>query len=870
MIASKFMDVVAGVDIHIQLVIVPPNPVPTLPTPLPTPFMGLVFDPATVVVLVLGDCKLATAICVAMDPIGAAVSYVADKIEGVSGGPVHINEVPASTTMTEPMQITPHPPTPPGLLFFPSYTPVLKGDACYNMGSSSVWMGGRRAVRTGMDPTFSCSQPIRLPSSQTMPVPLGAPVLIGGFPTPDLQAMISRAVRKAVTARIKSHAGAFRDRVKAFARPHLTAAIQRLPKGRLRTILAVVKCHITGDPVDVATGRMVANATDWELPGPIPLAFKRAYSSPVSDRDGVLGFGWSHTLDEEVWVERGRVVYRAGDGREIQFDTIHLPGRQMQIGHELFDPINRLWLRRTREGWDVANAEGGVHELRLVRGDRRTDRWRLSRVRSRDGHEIVLSYDERARLAWVRDSEARVIQFEHDRHDRLVCISLPHPTEPGFVPYVRYEYAPNGNLMAVQDAVGNVSRYDYSGHLMVQRTDRTGLSFYFGYDGVDASAYCVRTWGDGGIYDHALVYDKENRRTIVTNSLGATRVYEMDEALLVVKMIDAHGGVTEYSYDEQLRLVREVGPSGETVELGYDARGNCTRVVEADGAERRMEFDQRDLCTRIVEPLESEIRMAYDSLGRLVQFTDPLGNVTTLDYRGGRLTSIRSPTGATTRYSYDPAERVETVSMSNGGIVSRRLDRVGRVIEERDPRGAVRRFRYTILGDLEAVLDPVDLLTEYRYDAEGNLTEARTPNRHVRLTYGGLHNVVARESSESRLGFEYDTENRLVAVINELGERHVLTLDALGDASSETGFDGSTRLYVRDASGRATTTVHPSGKTSEAKYDAEDRLIEVTHGDGTFAKFEYDVRGLLVGAVSNSCEVKIERDLLGRVVSTLR
>src|SRR5690606_29931009 len=140
----------------------------------------------------------------------------------------------------------------------------------------------------------------------------------------------------------------------------------------------------------------------------------REYASIASDRDGVLGYGWSHTLDEEIWVERGRVVYRGGDGREVQFDTIDLPGRQIRVGDELFEPVNRLWLRCVHDGFDVATAEGRVHELRLVRGDRRSGRWRLSRIRSRDRHEIALEYDERARLAWVRDGEGRILRFEHD------------------------------------------------------------------------------------------------------------------------------------------------------------------------------------------------------------------------------------------------------------------------------------------------------------------------------------------------------------------------------------------------------------------------------------------------------------------------
>ena len=46
MLASKWFDPVLGVDIHIILVPTPAGPVPT---PLPNPFVGMVFDPAGMV-----------------------------------------------------------------------------------------------------------------------------------------------------------------------------------------------------------------------------------------------------------------------------------------------------------------------------------------------------------------------------------------------------------------------------------------------------------------------------------------------------------------------------------------------------------------------------------------------------------------------------------------------------------------------------------------------------------------------------------------------------------------------------------------------------------------------------------------------------
>ena len=43
---------------------------------------------------------------------------------------------------------------------------------------------------------------------------------------------------------------------------------------------------------------------------------------------------------------------------------------------------------------------------------------------------------------------------------------------------------------------------------MVKETNKNGLSFYFEFDWYDPDGMCVRTWGDGGIYDRKITYDE--------------------------------------------------------------------------------------------------------------------------------------------------------------------------------------------------------------------------------------------------------------------------------------------------------------------------------------------------------------------------
>jgi hypothetical protein len=86
-------------------------------------------------------------------------------------------------------------------------------------------------------------------------------------------------------------------------------------------------CGTESDPVDIVTGRVFTNpTTDLGLPGPLPFAFGRSYSSTASKKDQGLGWGWAHSLGWFVEVERRRVRVWNEKGVSVSFNV-------PQIGH---------------------------------------------------------------------------------------------------------------------------------------------------------------------------------------------------------------------------------------------------------------------------------------------------------------------------------------------------------------------------------------------------------------------------------------------------------------------------------------------------------------------------------------------------------
>ena len=473
-------------------------------------------------------------------------------------------------------------------------------------------------------------------------------------------------------------------------------------------------------------------------------------------------------------------------------------------------------------------------------------------------------------------------------------MKLPHPTQPGWQTHTRYTYDGAGDLAQVTDPLGHSWRFVYKQHLLVQETNRNGLSFYFAYDGHGEDAYCVRTWGDGGIYDHLLDYDKLGKVTCVTNSQGQTTTYRMNPLGCVVKVIDALGATTSFEYDERtLWKVKETDPVGGETRWTYDARGNITQTIGPDGAEVAVEFSAHNQAGHAVDAVQGEWSWGYDERGRMIGRVDSLGRRMQFHWKadagGGqdaarngaraleaparrqlkRLVGVTDPAGHETTLGYDDEGNVTSLRTPDGAESRWRYDHLGRCTAALDARGNAQRREHDALGRVTRVHEPDGNLRELEYDAEGNVIRARDQQHDVRFTYQGMARVASRSEAGTRVGFVYDTEERLVAIENEHGHVYKFELGPTGRVDVESGFDGLRRQYVRDPAGRVTKVFRPADRITDYAYDPAGRLVGVQHSAGGAETYTYRPDGELVEARNDAATIKLERDPLGRIVREL-
>ena len=845
MLASSWLDLVLGVDIHIHLV---PSPAGPVPTPIPQPYMGLIGDPVGMMV-------------------GIAQSMAMDLVTGgpyeLPKGPVLINGLPAATTgeHSKNTPLLPHLPMPPGT----AHVKPPSGEATFKLGAIKVSFGGENAVRLG-EIALSCADPVPMPTSKVVVIPKGPPVMVMGAPGFNVQAAAAKwAMGKLVRTTWK-------------ALGPLARRLGKLSGPRLRNLFSKVKCFVTGHPVDVATGRVFTEATDFTLPGPLPLSFERTYFSSWSHRDGPLGFGWNHSLDQALWFEPGSAVYRNDEGQEIVFELEG--GERAELEREFFEGISRSTLVRERGGWRVITAEGLVHHFTRIEGGGAVLRIVRTTTRNPDV-ATVYGYDREGRLREVTDSAGRVVRFEHDRDGRLTRILLPDSAGLGWVKHTEFVYSDDGLLLEARDAYGHADRYGYDGHLMVEEADRNGVTFYWMYDGRGSTAHCIRTWGVSGpdvIYNQKIDYDLRGRSTLVTDSYNNKTLYKMSHAGAVEEVIDALGGTTVREYDDDLQLVSETDPSGNRTKHVYSPRGQRSMTIFPDGSQTVQKYDPH--FPELVKLHQNEAgavwRFQYDTRGQLIEARGPEPDAfRRYEWEGGQVKATVEASGARTEViERDRWGHSVVVRLPAGALVRREYDSRGRVVELVNPYGGKERREYDLLDRLTAIHEPDGNLRRLRYDPEGNLLESSDRLSTTRFTYANWNKLASREegAGPGRAGditrFVWGQEGELREIRNPRNHNHRFFYDSCLRLEREVGFDLQETYYTRNPAGLATKIEKPgSGVHTDLTLDARGRVTAVEHSDGTWSRFAYRKDGELLEAANEAATVKFKKDGLGRVVS---
>ncbi|WP_338596361.1 RHS repeat-associated core domain-containing protein [Saccharopolyspora sp. SCSIO 74807] len=609
------------------------------------------------------------------------------------------------------------------------------------------------------------------------------------------------------------------------------------------------------DPIDIDSGRMVMTQTDVELGGLLPLILRRTHLS--SYRIG-LAFGpsWASTLDQRLEVDAEGVYFASEDGLALCYPD-PMPGV------EVYPAEGPRWpLTRTDDGgYTITDVPLG-QQLHFTQHD---THWPLTAITDRNGHRIDFHHDDTGLPTEIEHSGGYRIRIETT--NRLVtALYLCDADNGADVALMRYRYH-GERLTEVINASGQPLTLDYDDAGRITGwTDRNDCWYRYTYD---AEGRCVRTEGSGGSLSATFDYDLDNAITHVTDSLGHTTAYHLDNDGQVTREIDPHGAETHSEWDEHRRLLARTDPLGRTTNYEYDEDGNVASVIRPDGSRIRAEYNDLRLPITLIAPDGAITRNEYDERGNLTRSVDPADAATTCEYdRNGHLVNVTDALGNTTRVEIDATGLATAITDPLGATTWYERDAFGRVVVITDPVGGATRLGWTVDGKPAWRILPDGATERWLYDGEGNLrthVDALGQCTSTDVTHFDLPSAEVRPDG-TRLEFRYDTELRLVNVTNEQGLVWRYDYDATGCLVSETDFNDRTLTYRHDAAGQLVERTNGAGETTTFNHNLLGDVVERRGGD-TSATFTYDEAGRLRHAINSDAYVTFERDPAGRVLS---
>ncbi|TDH20702.1 hypothetical protein EXU57_21555, partial [Segetibacter sp. 3557_3] len=282
--ANRHLLPVLGIDIHIVLI-------GGVPVPVPHPFIGLVLDISDYIPF-----------------IGSTIN-----VNGLPRGNSSVNgmlalraHIPMGGPFAMPFLIGHD-----SVNFFGSLT-VKAQDALFSAAGYMVMSCSDIGLPLTVSPgkkLWNLVPHLYLPTSTVIPIPAGNPVMVGGPYVPDFESMQRALAMSFGFGALLKGAGRALNRISR--RFNCTRG------------LADHLCKTGFEPVDLVTGRVIYEGTDFELAGPLPVSWQRSWYSD-SGYEGPMGHGTHCCYDLSLVVDEveQQVAVVLPDGRETAFPLI--------------------------------------------------------------------------------------------------------------------------------------------------------------------------------------------------------------------------------------------------------------------------------------------------------------------------------------------------------------------------------------------------------------------------------------------------------------------------------------------------------------------------------------------------------------------
>ena len=634
----------------------------------------------------------------------------------------------------------------------------------------------------------------------------------------------------------------------------------------------------TCNPVNIATGNFWHTFGDLAVPGRgFSLALSHTYNAQLSDRNGPLGYGWSHSynsyIEHSALTDYNYLVHQ-GNGSIIPFNSdLSAPSRVMA---SLTNVSGNLVLTTTH-GLDT-------YVYRPLNGSATAGK--LDHLTDRNGNTTTLDYDTSGRLVTVTDPAGRTFTFHYDATRTTLLTSVTDDTGSRSVSFDYY--SGSDQLYHVTDVAGHQDTFTYETvggfHRLLTMTDPNSGVLTNSYD----SSNRVKTQSDPMSRSLEFGYTDlgmNQTQTRITDTLGLVTVNTYDHLSLIQTKEHANAPtgqqmVTDYGYQAGTPWLGSVtDPLGHTWKYESDSSGNVLTTTDPLTRTTRFKYNATNDVTTITNTAGLTTTFGYDQWGNVTTVVHPVTETnqiitTTLTYdsvKHGDVLTTTNPLNKSWGTTYDTYGYPATTSNPLGNTTHYDHNSIGWLTRLVTPRVYTATFSYNTYGDPLAITDTRSYSSTYTYDSDRNLLTTTDANHKTITNTYNLDNEVTRVTrpDATHSDYGYDGAGRILTQTNGLGQSTLYRYDDISRVVTGTDALGQRHSVAFDLAGRTTIITDAKGLTITFGYDAANELTGITHHDSGLTpnvSYTYNTRGLRATMADGIGTSSYTYDSLNRLV----
>jgi RHS repeat-associated protein len=360
-------------------------------------------------------------------------------------------------------------------------------------------------------------------------------------------------------------------------------------------------------------------------------------------------------------------------------------------------------------------------------------------------------------------------------------------------------------------------------------------------------------------------------------------------AMLLLPSLAQADRASSYTYYEDSGLLKTIdGPRVDVSDITtfeyYDS-GNLKKITNALGQSTNIllhDLSGRPLAYTDFNDVSSAL--GYDTRGRLIN-QNISGTQTDFTYDAtGNIETISLSNGEVITYHYDTAHRLTGYSDVLGNKVTYVLDAAGNRTSESvaDSDGVLTRSHQYVFDELSRLRKDIgadNQTADFNYDVNNNLTSQVDPKYNVdSFGFDALNRLLfSTDASTAITGYGYDERDNLTSVTDDNGNVTTYTYDGLDNLVSQDSPDTGLTSYSHDEAGNRLTQTDAREVITTYTYDALNRLNSVSYPDTNLnISYTYDENddsqfgvGKLTSQADNSGTTQYRYDFRGNVTSVI-